>query len=165
MRDESGAVFYFEGTSQDITHRKRAEESLHESEERFRQLAENIDDVVWIADRSITKLLYINPAYEKVFGRSCESVYERLNSFLDAVHPDDLDNVQRMLERQREGHFEPFEYRIIRPDGSVRWILRRMFPILNDKGEIYRVAGLVQDIPGRKRAEEGLSNLRRELCR
>ncbi len=143
--------------------RIRAEESLYESEERFRQLAENIDDVIWIADRSITKLLYINPAYEKVFGRSCESVYERLNSFLDAVHPDDHDNVQRMLERQREGHFEPFEYRIVRPDGSVRWILRRTFPILNDKGEIYRVAGLGQDITGRKRAEEGLSNLRREL--
>jgi PAS domain S-box-containing protein len=143
--------------------RIRAEELLHESEERFRQLAENIQDVIWIADRSITKLLYINPAYEKVFGRSCEGVYERLNFFLDAVHPDDLEGVTRMLERQREGEYEPFEYRIVRPDGSFRWILRRTFPILSDKGEIYRVAGIGQDITERKRAEESLSNLRREL--
>ena len=143
--------------------RIRAEESLYESEERFRQLADNIEDVIWIADRSITKLLYISPAYEKVFGLSCASVYERLDSFLDAVHPNDREGVQRLLERQREGDCEPFEYRIVRPDGTIRWILRRTFPILNDKGAIYRVAGIAQDITERKRAEESLSNLRREL--
>jgi PAS domain S-box-containing protein len=143
--------------------RIRAEESLYESEERFRQLAENIDDVIWIADRSITKLLYINSAYEKVFGLSRERVYERLNSFLDAVHPDDRESVERMMARQIEGDYEPFEYRIVRSDGTVRWILRRTFPILNDSGEVYRVAGIGQDITERKRAEESLSSLRREL--
>jgi PAS domain S-box-containing protein len=136
--------------------RIRAEESLFESEERFRQMADHFEDVIWIADRDITKTLYINPAYERVFGRSCESLYERLDSFVDAVHPDDRDAVCRMLDRQREGDDEPFEYRIVQPDGSVRWILRRSFPIRNNDGEILRMAGIGQDITERKRAEEAL---------
>jgi len=143
--------------------RIRAEESLYESEERFRQLAENIDDVIWVSDRSLTELLYINPAYEKVFGRSRESVYEQLRSFMDAVHPDDRESVERLVDHQAERYYAPFEYRIVWPDGNVRWIMRRAFPILNDKGEVYRIAGIGQDVTERKRAEESLSNLRREL--
>jgi PAS domain S-box-containing protein len=136
--------------------RIQAEQSLYESEERFRQMADHFEDIIWIADRDITKALYINPAFERVFGRSRESLYERLESFVDSVHPDDRDAVQRMLERQRAGDDEPFEYRIVQPDGSVRWILRRSFPIRNDDGEILRMAGIGQDITERKQAEESL---------
>jgi PAS domain S-box-containing protein len=136
--------------------RIRAEQSLTESEERFRQMAENVEDVIWIADRNISKILYVNPAYEKVFGRSCESLYERLTSFGEAVHPDDRARMERMLERQRDGDLAPVEYRIVHPDGSVRWIQRRSFPIRNNEGEVYRVAGIAQDITERKRAEHAL---------
>jgi PAS domain S-box-containing protein len=136
--------------------RIQAEQSLFESEARFRQMADHFEDVVWIADRAITQILYINPAYERVFGRSCESLYERLESFVEAVHPDDRARMERMLERQREGDLTSVEYRIVRPDGSVRWIQRRAFPIRNNDGEVYRVAGIAQDITERKRAEAAL---------
>ena len=136
--------------------RIHAEESLRESEERFRQMSENFEDVMWLTDRKVEKVLYINPAYERIFGRSCESLRERLTSFIDAVHPDDRKKVEQMLERERNGKHGPFEYRIIKPDGSVRWILRRTFPIRNQDGEIYLVAGIGQDITERKRAQEEL---------
>ena len=143
--------------------RIRAEQSLYESEERFRQLAEHLEDVVWMADRELTRVLYINPAYEKIFGRSPESLYTDLWSWLDAVHPDDFDLVSEMLEQQRNGNYVPLEYRIIHPDGSIRWILRRAFPIRDQKGDIYRVAGLSQDITERKRVQDELRKSEEEL--
>jgi PAS domain S-box-containing protein len=134
--------------------RIQAEQSLFESKERFRQMAENVEDVLWVADGNLKQILYINPAYERVYGRSCESLYERLDSFIEAAHPDDRAGVERMLEDQRNGDHQPFEYRIVCPDGSVRWIQDRSFPIHDSDGEVYRVAGIAQDITERKRAEE-----------
>ncbi len=136
--------------------RIRAEQSLYESEERFRQMADHFEDVIWITDRDITKVLYLNPAFERVFRCTCEGAYERVDSFVEVVHPDDRDTVQRMLERQREGDYGPAEYRVVWPDGSVRRLQRRAFPIRNNDGEVYRVAGIVQDITERKQAENAL---------
>lgn len=136
--------------------RINVEQSFYESEERFRQLAHQFEDVVWLTDPDMSKALYINPAYEKIFRRTCESVYERLTSFLDAIHPEDRAAVERVLERQRQGHHQPFEYRIVWPDGSVRWIHRRSLPIRNTEGEVYLVAGIAQDITASKRAREAL---------
>lgn len=138
--------------------RINAEESFYESEERFRQLAHQFEDVVWLTDQDVSKVLYVNPAYEKTFRRTCESAYERLTSFLDTIHPEDRAAVERMLERQRQGNHQPLEYRIVWPDGSVRWIHRRSLPIRNTEGEVYMVAGIAQDITERKRAEEALKN-------
>jgi PAS domain S-box-containing protein len=134
--------------------RIKAEESLYESEERFRQLAEHFEDVVWLTDKAIQKVFYINPAYERVFRRTCESVYANLESTFDVIHPEDRAELERSLERQRNGEHEQAEVRIIWPDGSVRWILRRSFPIRNTEGEIYLIAGIAQDITERKRAQE-----------
>ena len=106
--------------------RIRAEQSLRESEERFRQMAEHFEDVIWIADRNLEQVLYMNPAYKQIFGRSCESLYERFESFLESVHPEDRIRVEQMLERQRHGDRDQFEYRIVRPDGSTRWILAQI---------------------------------------
>lgn len=129
---------------------------LVESEERFRQMADHLEDVIWITDKEIKNILYINPAYEKVYGRPRESLYECLTAFGEAVHPDDLARMERMLERQRDGDLTPVEYRIVRPDGSVRWMQRRSFPIRNKDGEVYRLAGIAQDITERRRAQEEL---------
>jgi PAS domain S-box-containing protein len=136
--------------------RIRAEESLYESEERFRQLAENLEDVIWITDRGLQNVLYINSAYEKIFRRTRDSVYQDLGSFLETVHPDDRQRVEEMLAGERNGQHLPFEYRIIRPDATIRWIHRRTFPIRNDEGEIHLIAGIGQDITERKRAQEEL---------
>ena len=142
--------------------RIHAEESFYESEERFRQMANHFEDVVWLTDKDISKVLYINPAYERIFRRTSESLHQRLETFLDKVHPDDRVSVERTLENERQGAHEPAEYRILWPDGSVRWILRRTFPIRNTEGRIHLVAGIAQDITERKRAEESM-NLFRKL--
>jgi PAS domain S-box-containing protein len=144
-------------------HRIRAEQSLSESEERFRQMAENMDEVIWMVDPSLEKLLYINPAYEKIWGRSVASVYERVSSFVDSVHPDDLNRVKRMLEARARGQYETTEWRIVRSDDTVRWIRTRAFPIKNSEGVTYRIAGTAEDVTEEKQAEMNLRNYSRRL--
>lgn len=141
-----GAVVVFK----DITERKRAEETLRESEERFRQVAEHIREVFWMSDPEKNTILYISPGYEEIWGRTCESLYASPRSWLEAVHPDDRDRVlAAALTKQVTGEYCE-EYRIIRPDGSVRWILDRAFPVRNASGTVYRIAGLAEDITNRK---------------
>ncbi|MCA9473333.1 MAG: response regulator [Nitrospirales bacterium] len=128
---------------------------LQEREERFRQLAEHIHEVFWLSSADKTQMYYVSPAYESIWGRSCASLCEDPASFLQAVHPDDQECLQLAIPKQIEGSYHE-TYRIIRPDGSVRWIESRAFPIKNEKGEVYRIAGIEEDITNRKRAEEAL---------
>jgi PAS domain S-box-containing protein len=145
------------GMAIDITDRLRAESVLAESEERFRQLAENVNQVFWMADPQTTQLLYISPAYEQVWGRSCQSLYENPRSFFDAVHPDDRERVRiAVLENHSRSEETDKEYRVLRPDGSIRWVRDRAFPIKNAAGQFYRVVGIVDDFTDRKLAEEAL---------
>jgi PAS domain S-box-containing protein len=136
--------------------RIRAEESLFESEERFRQLAEHFEDVVSLTHQESCRLVYVNPAYERVFRRTCESLFAEPESFLEVVHPEDRASVELLLSQTQKGICEPAEFRIIWPDGSVRWILRRSFRIRNTEGRVYLMAGIAQDITVRKRAQEEL---------
>ncbi len=140
-----------------------AEQSLYESEERFRQIAENIDEVIWMVDLGMKNLLYINPAYERIWGRSCESAYARIPSVLDAVHPDDRKKAEKMLQQRLRGDYQSLEYRIKRPDDSVRWIRTRAFPIRDVEGTAYRLAGIAEDITERKRAESEMRSYSRRL--
>lgn len=140
--------------------RKEAEEALRESEERFRQLAENIKKVFWIADRDITKIFYISPAYEEIWGRTCASLLANPRSWMGSVHPEDLELVKKSLaERGSGGH--RMEYRIVRPDGSIRWILDRGFPVRDETGEICRFAGIAEDITERVQQEREIRLLNR----
>jgi len=143
--------------------RIRAEQSLYESEERFRQIAENIDAVIWMVDLDVKNLIYINPAYERIWGQSTTSIYDRPTSLIDAVHPADRDKAALMVEQQAKDKYKAFEYRIVRPDGSVRWIRDRSFPIWNADGKPYRLAGIAEDITERKQAETELRNYSRRL--
>jgi PAS domain S-box-containing protein len=129
--------------------------ALGESEQRFRQIAENIHEVFWLTTVDFGNTLYISPAYESVWGRSCESLYQDPRSFIAAIHPEDNARVVELLERDRERGFE-VEYRVVRPDGSTRWIRDRAFPIKDESGRLYRIAGIAEDITERKRAEERL---------
>jgi PAS domain S-box-containing protein len=147
----------------DITERKRAEEQLRQSEERLRQLTENITEVFWLTDPDKQKILYVSPAYEKIWGRRCESVYEQPTVWIDAIHPNDRDRVEKaaMTQQVMGGYDE--EYRIIRPDGSVRWIRDRAFPVNDESGRVYRVTGIAEDITERKQAEEMLQTFAQRL--
>lgn len=139
-----------------VTERKRAEESLKESENRFRQLAENINDVFWMSDPHKPEILYVSPCYEKVWGRARASLYGQQASFLDAIHTDDRERVLAALQKQGRGEDTDEEYRIVRPDGSICWVRDRGFPIKDASGKVYRVAGIAEDITDGKRAEQAL---------
>ncbi|MEC4985814.1 MAG: EAL domain-containing protein [Oscillatoria sp. PMC 1076.18] len=139
----------------EIRERQQIEAALRESEARFRQMAENINEVFWMKDRDRATNLYTSPAYETIWGRSCADLYRNPSSFLDAVHPEDREQVVKALEKRFVGEYNE-EYRIIKPDGSVRWIWDRAFPITNSDGEIYRIVGVAQDITDRKLAEAQL---------
>jgi len=139
---------------------------LEENEERFRQITETIQEVFWLATPEWSQVLYISPAYEALSGRSCESLYANPRSWLDAVVEEDRKKVIDDINRRRTGQptaTEFPEYRIVRPDGSVRWILTRSFPIRDEHGEVFRIAGLAEDISKRKHAEDGLKRARDEL--
>jgi len=133
---------------------KRSTQKLRESEERFRQLAENINEVFWIIDPSKQQMVYVSPAYEKIWGQSCASLYANPQSWLEAIHPQDRPQVLKMaLAHQPDGTYDE-EYRIVRPDQSIRWIRDRAFPIRNQTGAMERIVGIAQDITEHRRLEE-----------
>ena len=136
--------------------RERAEEALRESEERFRQLAENIHEVFWITDPAKNRMIYISPAYETIWGRSREGINSSALSWLDAVHVEDKERVGRAaLTKQVAGTYDE-EYRIIRPDGSIRWIHDCAFPVRRGDGEIYRIVGVARDVTERRQSQEAI---------
>ena len=144
------------GTSRDITSRKRAEQALQQSEERFRQLTENIHEVFWLKAPGAEEFLYVSPAYEQVWGRSCASIYQDPASRLEAIHPDDLEPSRTLFARQMAGEAVETEYRIRTPEGQEKWIRGRAFPIHDKDGKLIRIAGIAEDITERKQAMQAL---------
>ena len=148
-----------------IAARIQAEIARRDSEERFRQLAEHIREVFWVYGIAEERLLYVSPAYEEVWGQPIAGLHERPLEWIEAVHPDDRPRVRAAhLEKQTSGHFDQ-EYRIVRPDGTIRWIWDRGFPIRDEAGHVYRIAGLAEDITARKLADDQLRRQQVELAR
>jgi PAS domain S-box-containing protein len=147
----------------DITERKQAEEALRESEERLRQIASSLREVIWLRDVQTRQVLYVNPAFEELTGRTCESFFENRDIMIDAIHPDDREEVVKGLEQRLEGVPFDKEHRIIHQNGSVRWVLSRIFPVRNEAGEVYRWASIMEDITERKRAETELHRTMEDL--
>jgi two-component system cell cycle sensor histidine kinase/response regulator CckA len=136
--------------------REQALTALRESEERFRQIAESIDEVFWLTDITKTETIYVSPAYEKIWGRPCESVYRAPQSWLDAIHPEDREYVKRAALTSQVTDGYNLEYRIVRPDGALRWIHDRGFPVTDEEGKVYRIAGVAEDITERRQLEDQL---------
>jgi PAS domain S-box-containing protein len=150
-------------TLTDLSERRQAADRLHESESRFRQLAESIGEVFWLITPDLSDVLYISPAFEKIWGMPCEALYEKPLLWLEAVAPEDREALLASLRSWDPEHPAPEvitpDYRIRRPDGSERWISMRAFPILDHKGRLWRLAGTSADITDRKRAEDSLRAL------
>jgi PAS domain S-box-containing protein len=145
--------------------RNQVLETLHESEERFRQLAESIDEVFFLTTPEDDQMIYLSPAYEQIYGRTRQSRYEQAHTFLDTVHPEDRELVSAALPEEQQGEQEK-EFRVLRPDGTTCWIRSRTFPVRNELGEIYRIAGISEDVTERKQMEAALAeehNLLRTL--
>jgi PAS domain S-box-containing protein len=149
---EGGVSFHF----RDITEAKRAEDRLRESEERFRQFAEHSRKLFWMTDPVAGRVLYVNHGYRDIWGRTDESLYADPQSFLEGVHPDDRPRLAEAMQQQLAGEATTQEYRVVRPDGSLRWVVDRAFPIRDEAGRVYRVAGIAEDITARKRTEEDM---------
>jgi len=127
--------------------------ALRDNEERFRQLTETIDEVFWMTTPDFGELVYVSPAYEQLWGRSCESLYQRPLSWLDAVLPEDRARVERELrEGAATGQYDS-EFRITLPSGMTRWIWDRGFPVRDEQGRTYRIAGLKEDVTALKAAQ------------
>jgi PAS domain S-box-containing protein len=139
--------------NRNVFQRRQSEKTLESTEEKFRQMAENINEVFWMSSADLSEVLYISPVYQQIWGRTCESLYTNPKSFLEAIHPEDRERVIANLQQNIKTEFD-IEYRIIWQDGTVRWIWDRSVPIYNQVGEVYRRAGIAQDISDRKQAEQ-----------
>ena len=143
--------------------RARAEQALIGSEARFRELADNVEDVFYNVDARQGRVRYISPGYEKVWGRSCESLYAVPGSQIDAVLPEDLPVLALANALNDAGQNSRVEYRILSADGRVLWLRDRSYPVFNDTGELERVVGTVRDITDSKLAERALAATHRAL--
>jgi PAS domain S-box-containing protein len=134
----------------------RTDERLKESETRFRQITENIDQTFWLYDPASERIIYLSPSFQKIAYSSAEAAYGQPAAFLDLVHREDRAHLVAALPKRLLGNFDE-EYRIVRADGTIRWIRDRAFPIRNKSGDVYRVAGIADDITSRKQVDVALN--------
>ncbi|WP_232702436.1 PAS domain S-box protein [Halobacterium wangiae] len=158
---ESGDSFTGMVVVQDVTERREVQRELQESEAKLRMLAENVDEVVWMATADVEEFVYVNPAFEDLWGMDRERLYEDPMAFLEAVHRADRDRVRERFEALPS---EPFdgEYRIVRPDGELRWVHAQGARVGDEDGEMTRIVGTAQDVTERKEHEQELERRARQ---
>jgi PAS domain S-box-containing protein len=156
LSDEQGRIVNTLSSGEDITERKQAEAQLRASEERFRQLADNIQEVFWMTDAESGEEIYMSPAAEAIWGLSVETLMYKPNAFINSIFPEDQPSVLQAIEKEKNGEKVDIEYRIIQPNGSIRWVWDRAFPIFDDMGKVKRIAGISADITERRESEIAL---------
>jgi PAS domain S-box-containing protein len=135
---------------------RQADEFSRRTTDVFRQLIENVREVFWVTDVSKTRVIYVSPGYETIWGRACESLYAEPTNWLEAIHAEDRGRVlEAALHKQVAGQYDE-TYRIVRPDGSIRWIHDRAFPVRDKGGAVERIVGLAEDVTARKLAENAV---------
>jgi PAS domain S-box-containing protein len=158
------AIKALENFNQELEVRvKQRTAALRQSQEYLHQLTENIDSVFWMTNLDKSQIIYVSPAYEKLWGFPPEELYHSPQQWLETIHPDDRPQVVAALPKQIQGNYAQ-EYRIICSDGQIRWIQDRAFPICNQWGEVYRIAGLANDITQQKQIEETLKLQERAIA-
>ena len=141
----------------DVSYKVKSERALRESEERFRELAEHLRQVFWLFDWINQEVIYVSPAYEDIWCRSIEDLYKNYEEWTHSIHPDDIDYAEESFAKiAQSGGGEIREYRIVRSDGAVRWISDKGFAIHEENGNVYRIAGIAEDITERKLAQQAL---------
>lgn len=147
------------GAFLDISNRLNALEAI-ENEKKLRQIIDNIDGVVWLRSADRQEMLYVSPAYAEIFGRTQQSLYQNPSSFTNAIHPEDKQRVQAAYANFIKTGIFKEEYRIIRPDGTIRWVASQAFPVKDEFGQTIRYAGIVRDVTHAKRSELNALKLR-----
>lgn len=162
--DEAGNASRMLGTHTDINSLKSAEEELIRTQKRFQNLVENISGVYWVNDLETQQTLYISPSYETVWGRKCEELYRDPADFIRAVHPDDMKKLTDAYHRIAEKKQFSLNYRIIRPQGEVRWIAVKVNVVATEDGRRMEY-GYAEDITEQRKAETDLleSNARFQI--
>jgi len=166
VRDKDGKPFRMLGTHQDISDIKNknrelilTKEKAEESESRIREITENISEVIWLANADDKKIVYISPAYEKVWGRSREQLYDNPRAFFESVYEEDQQAVFALFEKYEKGEEINFEYRIVDNSGEIKWVRIRTVSVKNAKGEIVRHVGTAVDISDSKSFQHTLTLL------
>jgi len=147
----------------EATEHQEMREALKKSEQRLKQITENIHEVFWMTDPKSSKMLYVSPAYEDIWQRPVSELYENPRSWIWSIHKEHIKGVEENLERQSAGQSTQEEFRIVLPDGSIRWILNRAYPIKDKEGTVVHVTGVAEEITRRKRAEEELREVHEQL--
>ena len=153
VRDENGNVTGAVVSFRDTTERKLARQALSASEERFREMADNMGEVFYNFDPKKLRLLYASPAAETILGRPLEELFANPLGYLEAVHEEDRAEAEAAFKRQLEGQETHVDFRVIQPDGTVRWVLEHAVPVFGERGELERIVGTMRDVTEQKTAD------------
>jgi len=161
IRNASGEVTHYLAVQEDVTEHKRAEDALRESEERFRQFAEHIKEGFFLVEMPSHRTVYLSPGWEEIWGLPAAATLGDPQRWFESVHPDDRKKLAESMDENARGRSTVDQFRVVRPDGSMRWVRARAFPVTDESGKVHRLVGLAEDVTEMRAAEERLVQAQR----